>query len=285
MTLIAPRHRFDPTCPACCRPRPATVAAAGTIAGLVPTFDRDAGANRARRRAFERSMRMEQEYGAKLRAIARHIGTIINGFEVKDLPGATWLRTALERYAAALQPWAEAVAKTTVTEIAARDERSWFQVASRMGRELREELAAAPTGPTLRSLMNDQVTLIKSLPLEAAERVHRLAIEGIETGSRASSLADEIMRTGEVTRSRANLIARTEVGRVSTVLTQVRAQHIGSDGYVWKTIGDSDVRPSHRAMNNKFVRWTDPPTLDNLTGHAGALPNCRCYCEPVLPDL
>lgn len=229
-------------------------------------------------------MRMEEDYAVKLRAIARHIGTIINGFEVKDLPGATWLRTALERYASVLTPWAEAVAKTTVTEIAARDERAWFQVASKMGRELREELAAAPTGPTLRSLMADQVTLIKSLPLEAAERVHRLAIEGIETGGRASSLAAEIMRTGEVTASRATLIARTETGRVSTVLTQVRAQHIGSPGYNWRTVGDSDVRPSHRAMNGKFVAWEAPPTLDGLTGHAGAIPNCRCYPEPLLPN-
>lgn len=230
-------------------------------------------------------MRMEEDYAVKLRALARHIASIISGFEVNDLPGATWLRTALERYASALTPWAEAVAKTTVTEIAARDERSWFQVASKMGRELREELAAAPTGPTLRSLMADQVTLIKSLPLEAAERVHRLAIEGIETGGRASSLAAEIMRTGEVTLSRANLIARTETGRVSTVLTQVRAQHIGSPGYNWRTVGDSDVRPSHRAMNGKFVAWEAPPTLDGLTGHAGAIPNCRCFCEPVIPDF
>lgn len=249
------------------------------------TFDRDPDANRARRRAFARSMRMEQDYAAKLRAVARHIGTIVNGFEVNDLPGATWLRTALERYAQVLTPWAEAVAKTTVTEIAARDERAWFAVASKMGRELREELAAAPTGPALRALMADQVTLIKSLPLEAAERVHRLAIEGIENGSRASSLAAEIMRTGEVTQSRANLIARTETGRVSTVLTQVRAEHIGSPGYTWATVGDTDVRPSHKAMNGKFVRWDEPPTLDGLTGHAGALPNCRCVAMPVIPDL
>lgn len=133
--------------------------------------------------------------------------------------------------------------------------------------------------------MADQVTLIKSLPLEAAERVHRLAIEGIETGGRASSLAAEIMRTGEVTQSRATLIARTETGRVSTVLTQVRAEHIGSPGYTWRTVGDSDVRPSHRAMDRQFVPWGKPPTLDGLTGHAGAIPNCRCYCEPVIPDL
>lgn len=271
--MTASPYRLHSTCPACCRPSRAM------------TFDRDPDMNRARRRAFARSMRMEQDYAAKLRAVARHIGTIISGFEVNDLPGATWLRAALERYASSLTPWAESVAKTTVTEIAARDERAWFSVASRMGRELREELAAAPTGPTLHRLMGEQVTLITSLPLEAAQRVHRLAIEGIETGSRASNLADEIRRTSDVTKSRAMLIARTETGRVSTILTQVRAEHIGSPGYKWRTVGDSDVRPSHREMNGKYVSWNDPPTLDKLVGHAGSLPNCRCYCEPVIPEI
>jgi len=92
------------------------------------------------------------------------------------------------------------------------------------------------------------------------------------------------MESGDVARSRALLIARTEVTRTATTLTQARAEHIGSEGYIWRTAGDGDVRPSHRAMNGKFVRWDSPPTLDNLTGHAGCVPNCRCYAEPVIPD-
>ncbi|HBB8701832.1 TPA: phage head morphogenesis protein, partial [Escherichia coli] len=27
-----------------------------------------------------------------------------------------------------------------------------------------------------------------------------------------------------------------------------------------------------------------PPTLDGMTGHAGELPNCRCYKEIVFPN-
>jgi SPP1 gp7 family putative phage head morphogenesis protein len=136
----------------------------------------------------------------------------------------------------------------------------------------------------MRRLLDEQVTLIKSIPLDAAKRVHRLTLEGIENSGRASEVAKEIMRSGEVAKSRATLIARTETSRTATVLTQARAEHIGSDGYVWRTSGDSDVRPSHRRMNGKFVPWNHPPTLDNLTGHAGALPNCRCYPEPVIPE-
>lgn len=93
------------------------------------------------------------------------------------------------------------------------------------------------------------------------------------------------MATGRVTRSRANTIARTEVSRASCVFTQARAENLGSEGYIWRTSEDGDVRPSHKAMNGKFVAWNSPPTLDNLKGHAGCLPNCRCYTEPVIPNF
>lgn len=130
----------------------------------------------------------------------------------------------------------------------------------------------------------EQVALIKSLPIEAAQRVHALTIEGLENGTRAAEIAKEIRRSGEVSESRANLIARTEVSRTASALTQARAQHIGSEGYIWRTSGDSDVRHSHAQMNGRFVRWDSPPTLDGMTGHAGEYPNCRCYPEPVIPE-
>jgi uncharacterized protein with gpF-like domain len=36
-------------------------------------------------------------------------------------------------------------------------------------------------------------------------------------------------------------------------------------------------------MEGVFVEWDKPPILDNMRGHAGEFPNCRCYPEPVIP--
>ncbi len=165
-----------------------------------------------------------------------------------------------------------------------RDEQAWMQQAQEMSRALRDELRRAPTGETMRALMAEQVTLIKSIPLEAAKRVHRLTIEALEDGTRAAQISKAIQESGEVAKSRADLIARTEVSRAATSLTEARALHVGSPGYFWRTSGDSDVRDSHRKMNGQFVRWDDPPTLDGMTGHAGQFPNCRCWCEVVVPE-
>jgi SPP1 gp7 family putative phage head morphogenesis protein len=172
-----------------------------------------------------------------------------------------------------------------LAEVAIRDEGAWAQMARSMSRALRDEIRNAPTGRVLQAALADQVTLITSLPIEAGERVHKLTLEGLETGARADTIAAEIMRTSEVTQGRANLIARTEVSRTVSSLTQARAEHVGSTGYIWRTSQDSDVRPSHKKMSGKFVLWSDAPTLDGLKGHAGALPNCRCFPEPVIPDI
>ena len=233
---------------------------------------------------WRRARRAEGHYARQLRKVARQVGALVEGFDPADPLLASKLRHVLGRYAETIRPWAEAVAGRMLADVSAQDEQTWQEMARRMGRALGTEIRTAPTGAAMRALLAEQVDLITSLPTEAAERVQRLAVQGMEAGRRASSLADEIMRSGEVTEGRANLIARTEVGRAASTLTQVRAEHVGSTGYIWRTARDGDVRPSHKKMAGKFVLWADPVTLDGLTGHAGALPNCRCYAEPVIPD-
>jgi SPP1 gp7 family putative phage head morphogenesis protein len=154
-----------------------------------------------------------------------------------------------------------------------------------MSRALKDEIRTAPTGEALRRLLDEQVHLITSLPLDAAERVHEIATKQLYSGDRADVLAKQILRSGDVSKSRANLIARTEVARAASGLVQARATHVGSEGYVWRTANDRDVRKSHKGMSGKFVRWDSPPVLDKMRGHAGQFPNCRCYPEPVVPDF
>lgn len=184
-----------------------------------------------------------------------------------------------------LDDWARSVARRMLADVAARDERAWMAVSREMGAGIGRIVKETPIGEAMRQKMAEQVGLIKSLPREAAERVHRLVIEGQETGTRAEVIAREIMRTGEVTRSRANLIARTEIGRAASTLTQVRAEAVGSTHFVWRTSRDSDVRPSHRKLEGQSFRWDEPPECDpGIHALPGASFNCRCWAEPIIPD-
>lgn len=252
-----------------------------------PTPWRWSDANRAARSPFEKSRAVEARYAMTLRRVAAQVQAIVDGFPdpIEDHVALAQVQEALNRYSDLLDPWARAVGTRMIGEANRQDEQAWNRVSRDMSRGLRAELASADVGLTMRESLARQVVLIKSLPTDAAERVHKLTLEGILQGTRAAEIAREIGRSGQVTASRATLIARTEVSRTSTELTKARALSVESEGYTWETSRDSDVRPSHAKMQGRFVEWANPPTLDNLTGHAGCLPNCRCWTRVVIPGL
>ncbi len=236
------------------------------------------GTKEAARKAWQQARKAEQGYAAELRKVARAVGDIVRG-SPSD-PDA--VATALHRYAEIVRPWARAAGQRMLAQVARGDRKAWEQHTGEIGRALRRELAEEPTGLAVQELLSRQVDLISSLPRQAADRVQKLALDAVTAGKRPENIVSEILETGDVTLSRAKLIARTETGRASTAITQARATRAGSQGYIWRTCEDGDVRPSHRAMNGKMVRWDSPPTLDKMRGHAGSLVGCRCYCEPVL---
>lgn len=223
--------------------------------------------------------------------MARAIDKIVRGY-ADDEGNLTQederrVRYALDGYADLLRPWARSVARYMLADVSRRNLQQWERNSRDMGLALRAELDQAPTGMVMSALMDDQVELITSLPKKAAQRVHGLVTEGLVQGTRHEDVAKAILATGKVTEARATLIARTEVSRAQSNLTQARAMFAGSEGYVWRTSRDGDVRDTHRAMEGVYVRWAHAPKTDkNLDPyHAGCGPNCRCWAEPIFPGL
>jgi SPP1 gp7 family putative phage head morphogenesis protein len=234
-----------------------------------------------------RTIGIEQRYGMQLKKIAVQVQAIISPFEPGDMRHVPTIQQMLDAYADMLKPWAVTTASNMLMDVALRDERAWKTMTKEMSVAMRKEIAGAPTGKILKQLLAEQVSLIQSIPEQAGKRVHELALRGLEDSSRASEIARQIMRIGDVSKSRALLIARTEVSRTATSLTQARAEYIGSDSYIWYTSGDSDVRSDHRILNGNVYRWNDPPIVDQRTGakaHPGCFPNCRCWAEPIIPN-
>ncbi|WP_323127546.1 phage head morphogenesis protein [Acinetobacter rathckeae] len=227
---------------------------------------------------------MEIRYSQQLRKIAFYIDTIVKGFDLNNPNNYPIIANALNQYASTLHEWAVNTAGRIMMDVALRDEKTWLIYAKDISKGVQYEIRNTPIGATYQQLLDEQVNLIKSLPLESAQRVQNLATKAVIGGGRTKEIVNMIMETGHVAKSRANTIARTEISRAQTSFTQARAEHLGSEGYIWRTSKDSDVRHSHQEMDGKFVRWDSPPTLDNMTGHAGCLPNCRCYAEPVIPE-
>lgn len=246
-------------------------------------------AQRAAKEQWQKARIAEREYSRALVNVGRQVGAIVNGFTntIPELGRQAMqeLDEALRRYADVITPWAKRVTQRMHGEVAWRDLRAWQYLSRTIGRSLAAELKTAPVGVLFRGMLAEQVVLIRSLPIEAAQRVHERTQVALTEGTRFADLIAEIRESGKVTVGRARLIARTETARTSSVLTEVRSKHIGSEAYRWRTAMDESVRPEHRKLEGKIIKWSEPPLAGpNMRYHAGQGPNCRCYPEPILPD-
>jgi SPP1 gp7 family putative phage head morphogenesis protein len=232
---------------------------------------------------FMRVRNAEKSYGRQLVAVGRQVGTIIRGLAHRP----TDLVTTLEKYSDVLDPWARATAARMVEEVARRDANAWNATAQELGQNLRHAIESTPIGHTMQTLIADQVDEIKSIPLEAASRVFNLAMEAHAGGRRSAEIAEEILRTEDVTVARARMLARSAVSTASSTLVESRALYVGSPGYFWRTSKDSDVRKDHNELDGTFHRWDEPPIVDKRSGfrsHPGCNANCRCWPQVVLPE-
>lgn len=235
---------------------------------------------------FSQARRAQERYTINLRKIARHVGDIIGGFAPGDPTVLPQLELSLSRYAEVIRPWARATAAKMLADVASRDEKIWAEHARAMGRAIRYEISGAQTGEVLKFLMEEQVGLITSIPIEAGRRVHSLTYEALSSSARSGEIVKEIMRSTDVTLARATLIARTETGRAATSFTEARAKHLGSTSYVWRAVPDNNTRSRHRDLDGSVHLWTEPPIAGESGEkyHPGCGPNCRCFAEPVLPS-
>lgn len=158
---------------------------------------------------------------------------------------------ALERYSEIITPWATKVAENFTADIARQNEKQWRQHSRNISSELRNMVDRAPVGQVMKSIVAEQIKYIKSLPLEAADRVYDIqnkAIEAVVSGGRAEPFAKEIAASGDVSRSRANLIARTELDvQPARWIRRVRYQLV--------RMVISGVQPKMATSGTLIVRW------------------------------
>ena len=202
---------------------------------------------------------------------------------------------SLSKNAAVVEDIALRIAARMVTQLRVANARSWREAAAKSsrGREiylLLQREKRTSVGGRLRELVAENSRLISSIP-EALRQDVNLEIARLEgEGERPGYVAAYLRRRiPELTKNRAALIARTEVGKASTSLTRARAENLDIPGYQWQTSRDSRVRPSHRLMQGVLVLWDDPPSPEALAGeksvgryNAGGIYNCRCDSYPLV---
>lgn len=238
----------------------------------------DVKETRAASKAWKPSKSAERRYAGQLRSVGKEVAGLL-----EKTPDPAKAAQLLDRYAKKLEPWAEQAAVNMVRSSKRKADQTWRAAADRWGIDIKRVLST-DISAAVQDKVRENIKLITSIPAQAAENVGLLAQAALEDGTRAEAVAKRIAAEGNIAMNRARVIAKTEISKTGTALTRARAQGVGSEGYIWRTARDGGTRSSHAAMEGRFVRWDQPPTLDGMTGHAGEFPNCRCYPEPVVPE-
>lgn len=137
--------------------------------------------------------------------------------------------------------------------------------------------------PVMSTFRRANLELITSMAKDKIERVK--AILDDAPNARVETIRDRILEEGGVTKRQAALIARDQVLSLNAQVTQRRHAAAGVSKYIWRTSGDGDVRPAHRALDGKVFSYDDPPVVDAKKGrreHPGEDYQCRCTAEPVI---
>lgn len=125
------------------------------------------------------------------------------------------------------------------------------------------------------------IALINSIPQQYIDKVEQAVMASLQAGTLNATLADDLLKIEGVTKSRAKLIARDQLGKINSRLSQIRQQSLGITHYFWSTSHDERVRDRHKRWDGDRIAW-DTPTID---GHPGQAIQCRCTAIPDLDFL
>lgn len=248
---------------------------------------------------FMMRKKLEREYERGIRRLFNQIIAKTQGFSLEKI--IEYLKSlSLQDAVAKL---ASNLAARMVTLSRVNNAKDWREAARKgsMGRQIRRSIQrdmSLGLDVTAQDIVRENAKLISSVPKEIAERITAEMLERFNKGMRYEDYVPELMnKVPHLMQSRARLIARTETSKANEAMTQVRAQNVGINCYIWRSSHDERVRHSHEMMDGVLCFWESPPDPEAFFAggsqfgpyHAGCCPNCRCYCEPVvdmqfLPD-
>lgn len=133
----------------------------------------------------------------------------------------------------------------------------------------------------INSFAAQNVALITGLKDDAQKKVQITIQNGFNQGKSVQTISKELTGQMDITKRRAELIARDQVASLNGQLTKDRQTSIGVERFIWSTSGDDRVRDDHAALDGREFSWDNLPS----EGAPGDAINCRCTAIPVFSDL
>lgn len=122
------------------------------------------------------------------------------------------------------------------------------------------------------------VRLIRSIDERYFNDVVRVIGEATAQGQSPKELSKVLRQRFNVSKSRADLIARDQTSKFNGQVSMFRQRELGITRFEWQTSEDSRVREEHVILNGQIFEYSNPPS----EGLPGQPIDCRCVGLPVM---
>lgn len=136
------------------------------------------------------------------------------------------------------------------------------------------------------AVLNEQVGLIKSLPSRHLDEVQGLVMRSVGRGRDLHFLSRQLQKRYGVTKRRAELIARDQNNKATSVLQAARQKDLGIERGIWMhSHAGKHPRPSHVAADGVEFDLSKGLFLEGKWVLPGEEINCRCTWRAVIPGF
>lgn len=145
----------------------------------------------------------------------------------------------------------------------------------------------------VRAMVQENVSLIKSIPEEYLKNVNGAVMRNITTGGSVGDITKEIQKFDGGTERRARNIALDQTRKAYNNVNKLRMQSLGVGKFRWIHTGSGQhPRKSHEALDGQIFSFDNLPVINKeqvdggyegaVRGIPGQAINCRCIMEPII---
>ena len=155
----------------------------------------------------------------------------------------------------------------------------------KLGFDLQFKYHSAKERAMFKSIVTQNVNLIKSIASEHLTRVTGVVLRGIESGHDLGRMTEEMEKSFGVTERRAAMISRDQTNKATQNLSRQRLMDYGVTKGKWQhSSAGNTYRESHVEMDGEIYDLDegcyDPDYGDFI--QPAELVNCHCFCVPVI---
>jgi SPP1 gp7 family putative phage head morphogenesis protein len=139
------------------------------------------------------------------------------------------------------------------------------------------------TKQQIEDTVETNVKLIKSLELDTRLKVQKILQDGLLLGKAQGTIQKELETVAKISERRARFWAEDQTSKFFGEVTRQRQVASGFPGFIWISMKDSKVRPSHLEFEGKYFDW-EKGTGQRNREFPGRDYRCRCIARPAFKE-